>query len=107
MRSRGTVRTVFSTESGRVCPRCGWPEKNCTCSRVFEEAVPDRIVARLRIEKAGRRGKTVTVEVVHDPHPSRDGLTGDIDEWDLDAFVSLSPSDAGEEAPEYPAGRET
>lgn len=25
------------------------------------EAVPDRIVARLRIERAGRRGKTVTV----------------------------------------------
>jgi len=26
-----------------------------------EQPVPDRIVARLRIEKAGRRGKTVTV----------------------------------------------
>jgi translation initiation factor 1 len=27
----------------------------------MEQAVPDRITARLRIEKAGRRGKTVTV----------------------------------------------
>ena len=27
----------------------------------MEQAVPDRIVARLRIEKAGRKGKTVTV----------------------------------------------
>jgi translation initiation factor 1 len=27
----------------------------------MEQAVPDRIIARLRIEKAGRKGKTVTV----------------------------------------------
>ncbi len=27
----------------------------------MDQAVPDRIIARLRIEKAGRRGKTVTV----------------------------------------------
>ena len=27
----------------------------------MDQAVPDRLVARLRIEKAGRRGKTVTV----------------------------------------------
>ena len=54
-------RTVFSTELGRVCPRCGWPEKNCRCSSKADQPVPDRIIARLRIEKAGRRGKTVTV----------------------------------------------
>lgn len=55
------ARTVFSTELGRVCPRCGWPEKNCSCAVESQESVPDRIVARLRIEKAGRKGKTVTV----------------------------------------------
>jgi translation initiation factor 1 len=27
----------------------------------MDEAVPDRITARLRIEKAGRKGKTVTI----------------------------------------------
>ena len=27
----------------------------------MEQPIPDRIIARLRIEKAGRRGKTVTV----------------------------------------------
>ena len=53
--------TVFSTELGRVCPRCGWPEKNCKCSSKTEGAVPDRIVAKLRIEKTGRKGKTVTI----------------------------------------------
>jgi len=53
--------TIYSTEAGKVCPRCGWPQKNCHCSSGFDQPIPDRIVARLRIEKAGRRGKTVTV----------------------------------------------
>jgi translation initiation factor 1 len=55
------TRTVYSTDQGRVCPKCGWPEKGCRCSSQMEQAVPDKIVARLRIEKAGRKGKTVTV----------------------------------------------
>ena len=54
-------RTVYSTASGRVCPKCGWPDKGCKCSSKLDEAVPERITARLRIEKAGRKGKTVTV----------------------------------------------
>ena len=54
-------RTVYSTEKGRMCPTCGWPLKECCCSRQFDQPVPDRITARLRIEKAGRRGKTVTI----------------------------------------------
>lgn len=54
-------RTVYSTDSGRVCPKCGWPQKSCRCSVPAEERVPEKITARLRIEKAGRRGKTVTV----------------------------------------------
>src|SRR5437016_6117415 len=44
---------------------CGWPEKDCKCSsRSASEAVPSRpekIVAKLRLEKKGRSGKTVTV----------------------------------------------
>jgi translation initiation factor 1 len=61
MKSGKRRGTVFSTEAGRTCPKCGWPTRNCRCSTGVEQAVPDRIVARLRIEKAGRRGKTVTV----------------------------------------------
>lgn len=52
---------MYSTETGRVCSGCGWPAESCRCSSSFAEKVPDRIVARLRIEKAGRKGKTVTV----------------------------------------------
>jgi translation initiation factor 1 len=57
-----TARTVYSTGKGRMCPRCGWPETNCQCSsRQANEALPSRIVAKLRMEKKGRGGKVVTV----------------------------------------------
>jgi translation initiation factor 1 len=54
-------RTVYSTETGRTCGGCGWPVAACRCSTASNAPVPKRITARLRIEKAGRRGKTVTV----------------------------------------------
>jgi translation initiation factor 1 len=45
-----------------MCPTCGWPAADCKCSsRTNRAAVPARLVVRLRIEKAGRGGKTVTV----------------------------------------------
>ena len=61
MTSRGNARTVYSTGAGRICPRCGWPEANCQCSRKAEDPIPSRIVAKLRMEKKRRGGKTVTV----------------------------------------------
>ena len=58
-------RLVYSTAAGRVCPGCGWPERDCKCSKPgarADEPVPNRpVMARLRMEKAGRNGKTVTV----------------------------------------------
>src|SRR6185312_2766130 len=56
-------RTVYSTSTGGVCPKCGWPQRDCKCSSQFArgESVPERIVAKLRVEKKGRGGKTVTV----------------------------------------------
>ncbi len=61
MKKKSRGLTVFSTESGRMCPKCGWPTAACHCSSNLQESLPERIVARLRIEKSGRRGKTVTV----------------------------------------------
>jgi translation initiation factor 1 len=57
------VRLVYSTGTAGKCPVCGWPQRDCQCSRPREatEAVPRRIVATLRREKKGRGGKTVTV----------------------------------------------
>ena len=58
-----SVRTVYSTGAGRMCPACGWPAADCKCSstRARDEPVPARLTARLRMEKKGRGGKTVTV----------------------------------------------
>jgi translation initiation factor 1 len=57
------ARLVYSTGAGKICNVCGWPERDCKCSTraSAEEAVPGLIVAKLRLEKAGRGGKTVTV----------------------------------------------
>ena len=56
-------RTVYSTGIGKVCPGCGWPVKDCKCSSrsSADASVPNRVVAKLRMEKKGRGGKTVTV----------------------------------------------
>lgn len=61
--SRDNSRPVYATGSGRLCPTCGWPERDCRCSSRFarDEPVPAKVVARLRLEKKGRGGKTVTV----------------------------------------------
>ena len=63
MARRGNTRIVYSTDVGRICPGCGWPASNCRCSEgaAATEVVPARIVAKLRIEKKGRGGKTVSV----------------------------------------------
>lgn len=53
---------VYSTESGRICPKCGWPVDDCKCSSsISEEPVPARVIAKLRVESKGRGGKVVTV----------------------------------------------
>jgi translation initiation factor 1 len=55
-------RVVYSTGVGRVCPGCGWPAHDCKCStRTADASIPLRVVAKLRMEKKGRGGKTVTV----------------------------------------------
>ncbi len=56
-----SARLVYSTGSGAVCPRCGWPKTNCHCAANLEQPVPQKIVAKLRLEKSGRGGKSVTV----------------------------------------------
>ena len=63
MSERSNARLVYSTGGGKVCSRCGWPESNCQCSdrAGAQEAIPSKIVAKLRMEKGGRGGKTVTV----------------------------------------------
>jgi translation initiation factor 1 len=62
MASGERSRLVYSTASGRVCPTCGAPVDHCRCAtQGADEPVPARVVAKLRVERAGRGGKTVTV----------------------------------------------
>ena len=59
----GKGRTVYSTDSGRMCPKCGWPEADCRCAATLArgaEAVPEKPVAKLRLENRAS-GKHVTV----------------------------------------------
>lgn len=55
------ARTVYSSAAGRICPGCGQPERGCRCGEASAEAIPTRPMAKLRVEKKGRGGKTVTV----------------------------------------------
>jgi translation initiation factor 1 len=57
---RDDARPVYSTDTGRLCPECGAPVNACRCAAGVE-AVPTKIIATLRMEKAGRGGKTVTI----------------------------------------------
>jgi translation initiation factor 1 len=57
----GNSRVVYSTGAGSICAKCGWPTNDCKCSVQRDEAVPARVVAKMRMEKKGRGGKTVTV----------------------------------------------
>jgi translation initiation factor 1 len=61
MKDRENARTVYSSAAGRICRSCGQPERGCRCGEPSAEAVPVRPIAKLRMERAGRGGKTVTV----------------------------------------------
>ena len=63
MTFKHNARLVYSTGTSGKCPVCGWPQRDCQCSsqRAANDAVPARVIAKLRMEKKGRGGKTVTV----------------------------------------------
>ena len=63
------TKLAYSTE-GPVCRTCGRPQHTGACKGPDEETVPERVVAKLRLEKAGRKGKGVTV--VYDLPKNRD-----------------------------------
>ncbi len=64
MSARRGDGTVYSSEHGRMCPHCGLPEKKCQCRAnprgAGRDAPAGDGVARVRREKKGRGGKTVT-----------------------------------------------
>jgi len=53
-------RTVYSTETGRHCPNCSQPIKQCSCKQAKATKSGDGIV-RLHKESKGRGGKPVVI----------------------------------------------
>jgi translation initiation factor 1 len=51
--------TVYSTEKGRICPRCGRPIADCICSKPSKPAGDGTI--HIGRETKGHKGKTVTL----------------------------------------------
>jgi translation initiation factor 1 len=70
----GDNRLVYSTDPklNQRCPKCHELVSECLCPP--EAVIPDKITAHLRLEKAKRKGKTVTV--VEGLPASRDFLCG-------------------------------
>lgn len=59
--SSGRTRLAYSTERAAKCPTCGWSPDACRCGQRPPEPVPAKVVAKLRLETKGRKGKGVTV----------------------------------------------
>ena len=51
---------VYSTEHGRMCPRCGQPAQQCHCKQTTEPVRSNEKI-HIRRETKHRRGKTVTI----------------------------------------------
>lgn len=71
-RFNSNSRTVYTTESGRICPDCGRPIAACTCKKKSRSqgeptrssvaaSLPKDGVVRVVLEKKGRGGKTVSI----------------------------------------------
>ncbi len=53
--------TVYSTESGRLCPKCGRPIAECVCHKKTARPPAGDGIVRVQRESKGRKGKTVTL----------------------------------------------
>lgn len=51
---------VYSTDSGKICPGCGNPIRNCNCGRRSLSTPSDGIV-RIGRETKGRKGSGVSI----------------------------------------------
>jgi len=54
------TRLVYSTEPGRICPRCNRSVSECKCQSP-KAAIPRDGIVRVGRETKGRKGKGVTV----------------------------------------------
>lgn len=59
------TRLVYSSETGKMCPSCGRPVKECACQKTAKRtpatSVPNDGVVRISRATKGRKGKGVTL----------------------------------------------
>ncbi len=60
MKNKKQKGVVYSTDVGRVCPDCGKPVQQCSCSTVSKKFHGDGIV-RISRETKGRKGSGVSL----------------------------------------------
>lgn len=53
--------TVYSTEQGSLCPRCGKPVSGCICAQKNRLVSSGDGIVRISRETKGRKGKGVTL----------------------------------------------
>jgi translation initiation factor 1 len=56
---RNNNPTVYSTESGRICPDCGKPIAECICHK--QQRLSGDGIIRVQRDSKRRKGKTVTL----------------------------------------------
>jgi translation initiation factor 1 len=54
-------RVVYSTEKGRLCPRCSRPVSNCQCQKQQNNTITGDGTIRILRETKGRKGKGVSL----------------------------------------------
>lgn len=60
MNSRNS-RTVYSTDSGRLCASCSKPQNVCVCQEKAKKALSGDGIVRISRESKGRKGKGVSL----------------------------------------------
>ena len=60
---KNNARLIYSTDTGGKCAVCGWPQRDMPVQQPARRRRRPTgcVVAKLRMEKKGRGGKTVTV----------------------------------------------
>ena len=54
-------RVVYSTETGRLCPRCSRPVSSCQCQKQQNNTITGDGTIRILRETKGRKGKGVSL----------------------------------------------
>lgn len=51
--------SVYSTELGKTCPKCGYAVKQCRCTKASDTKGDGKV--RISLDKKGRKGKGMTL----------------------------------------------